>query len=179
MRSRSIYRICLVVAIFPFQGFSATHSSLWGRQGEKWSPDSRLPFFGYAGYHCGDAPIPEVKAVAKVTDFGAKANDDIGDSDAIQAAIDATDKGAVLIPAGRYILDKPIIIKKSNVVLRGAGPGKTILYVPRSLQELNPKEINADGGEKLAYSFGGAFLSVEGKRPKENGAAVVETDQAV
>ena len=170
-----VQAILLWVVILPSVCLSGAPSKLWGRRGELWRPDSRLPFFGYAGYHCGDDPIPEVKVVAKVTDYGAKADDEIGDADAIQAAIDATKNGAILVPPGRFILDKPITIKKSNVVLRGAGPRKTILYVPRSLQELNPLESNADGGEKLAYSFGGAFLSVEGKRPKEHGVAVSET----
>ncbi|VGO18678.1 glycosyl hydrolase family 28-related protein [Pontiella sulfatireligans] len=167
--------LLLIVLLLPALSPAGSPSALWGRRGELWRPDSRLPFFGYAGYHCGDDPIPDIKPTANVADYGAQADDEIGDSDAIQTAIDATEKGAVLIPAGRFILDKPITIKRSNVVLRGAGPRKTILYVPRSLQELDPKESNADGGEKLAYSFGGAFLSIEGKRPKEHGVAVVET----
>ncbi|MDF7822772.1 glycosyl hydrolase family 28-related protein [Pontiellaceae bacterium B12227] len=171
---RYVRVLLLGALILPSVCMAGSPSKLWGRRGELWKSDSRLPFFGYAGYHCGDKPIPDVKAVCSVLDYGAKANDDIGDSDAIQAAIDKMDSGAVLIPAGRFILDKPITIKKSNVVLRGAGPRKTILYVPCSLQELNPLESNADGGTKLAYSFGGAFLSIEGTRPKERGVAVVE-----
>jgi hypothetical protein len=163
-----------VALLFPLLCVSGTFSELWGRHGEKWGPDRRLPFFGFAGYHCGGDPISNVPVVSTVTDFGAQADDDIGDSAAIQAAIDATEAGTVLIPTGRFILDKPITIKKSNVVLRGAGPQKTILYVPRSLQELDPLDSNTDGGKKLAYSFGGAFLSVEGTRPKEHGVAVVE-----
>ena len=37
------------------------YSDLWGKDGEKWKPDSRLPDFSYAGYHCGEDPIPKIK----------------------------------------------------------------------------------------------------------------------
>ena len=168
-------KIALLVMLGVLTCSAGSPSKLWGRRGELWHPDSRLPFFGFAGYHCGNDPIPDVPAKTDVRKFGALPDDGIGDADAIQVAIDATEGGAVIVPAGRFILDKPITIKKSNVVLRGAGPRKTIFYVPRSLQELTPLESNADGGTKLAYSFGGAFLSVEGKRPREHGVAVVET----
>jgi hypothetical protein len=30
----------------------AEYSALWGRTGEKWTPQSRLPDFSFAGYHC-------------------------------------------------------------------------------------------------------------------------------
>lgn len=170
-------KIALMVLLGVLTCSAGSPSKLWGRRGELWEPDSRLPFFGFAGYHCGNDPIPDVPAKTDVRKFGAVPDDDIGDSDAIQAAIDATEGGAVIIPSGRFILDKPITIKKSNVVLRGAGPRKTTFYVPRSLQELTPLDSNADGGNKLAYSFGGAFLSIEGKRPREYGVAVVETSK--
>ena len=34
------------------------YSSLWGVSGEKWNPAGRLPDFSYAGYHAGEARIP-------------------------------------------------------------------------------------------------------------------------
>ena len=36
------------------------------------------------------------------------------------------------IPAGRYTLTKHLTIKRSRLVLRGAGSGKTTLNVPKS-----------------------------------------------
>ncbi|MCX6906896.1 MAG: hypothetical protein NTY01_02510 [Verrucomicrobia bacterium] len=49
------------------------HSSdLWGTAGEKWTPQSRLPDFSFAGYHAGEAPIPDVAVKASVKNFGAK-----------------------------------------------------------------------------------------------------------
>ncbi len=47
-------------------------SALWGEQGEKWSAQSRLPDFSFAGYHCGEDPIPRVAVAASIRDFGAR-----------------------------------------------------------------------------------------------------------
>jgi hypothetical protein len=104
-----------------------THSDLRGKDGEKWSPESRLPDFSFAGYHCGEDPLPNVKVATDVLRFGAKGD---GKTDCTQAfikAIDATPTGVILIPAGRYIISDIIWITKPGIVLRGAGPGKTIL----------------------------------------------------
>lgn len=47
-------------------------STLWGRDGEAWSPTGRLPDFSRAGYHSGEKPLPNVPRAASVLDFGAK-----------------------------------------------------------------------------------------------------------
>lgn len=102
-------------------------SALWGVEGEAWHPTSRLPDFSFAGYRSGEQAIPDVPVATDVRDFGAQGDDQADDSAAIQAAIDATERGAVFLPAGTYVVSRPIRIGKSNVVLRGAGPGRTIL----------------------------------------------------
>src|SRR6202043_4033415 len=38
------------------------YSALWGVKGEKWKPEERLPDFSYAGYHAGEAAIPNPRA---------------------------------------------------------------------------------------------------------------------
>ena len=43
--------------------------------------------------------------------------------------------GVLSLKPGRYVLDNPLFIHDSNVVLRGAGKDKTILYFPRPLAE--------------------------------------------
>ena len=48
------------------------YSELWGEHGEKWSPQSRLPDFSFAGYHCGEKPLPNVAPGMSVKEFGAK-----------------------------------------------------------------------------------------------------------
>jgi hypothetical protein len=115
---------------------------------------SLLPDFSYAGYHCGEKAIPDVKsdAVFNVLDFGAIPNDEISDRKAIQAAIDAANKkgsGIVFFPKGRFIvnddstLQKGIISKGSNIILRGSGSGAggTELFMKETLVPQNPTQM--------------------------------------
>lgn len=41
--------------------------------------------------------------------------------DAVKAANDSPEGGVVYLPAGRYRIDKPIVVSSSNVVIRGDG----------------------------------------------------------
>ena len=139
-------------------------SALWGACGEKWTPQSRLPFFALAGYRSGRAPIPDVKTVASVRDFGATGDGTTDDSAAIRRAVEATHDGALFFPAGRYVLTETISIAKSNLVLRGAGPEQSVLVIPRSLSQVYGSEMksDADGVSKSNYSFSGAFIEIKG-----------------
>jgi polygalacturonase len=47
------------------------------------------------------------------------------DTAAFVAAIASVDSGAILIPAGRYVISQQITISKSNIVLRGEGQVRT------------------------------------------------------
>jgi hypothetical protein len=79
------------------------------------------PDWRYAGVPGG---IPTVKVLSRVEEFGARANDDKDDADAIERGAQAVGNrggGALLLGAGTYYLDRPILIKHDNVVLRGAG----------------------------------------------------------
>lgn len=135
-------------------------SSLWGTGGELWREDSRLPDFSFAGYRMGEVPIPLVPVVADVRVHGARGDGQTDDTAAFQAAVKAAPRGAILIPPGRYVLTDVIEIRKSGIVLRGAGPDKTVLVPPKSLQQIHPAE-NVDGF-KSHYSFSGGFLAVTG-----------------
>src|SRR4051812_41689291 len=97
--------------------FAAPSSVLWGKSGECWSNGSRLPDFSQAGYRRGAVPIPDVPAQANVRDFGAKGDGTTDDTQAFLAAIASMTNGALLIPAGRYPIRKPLIIQRGNVVL--------------------------------------------------------------
>lgn len=46
-------------------------------------------------------------------------------------------KGALNIPAGVYHITGPLRLNVSNTVLRGAGRGKTILYISKSLTDVS------------------------------------------
>jgi hypothetical protein len=114
----------------------AQTSKLWGAHGERWNPASRLPDFSFAGYRSGEVPLPAPAVVANVKDFGAVGDGLADDTDAFVKAIAKVEAGAILIPAGRYKITRVIQIKKSNIVLRGAGPGLTTLVFPKSLSEI-------------------------------------------
>jgi hypothetical protein len=140
-----------------------SYSELWGKNGEVWTPQSRLPDFSFAGYHFGEDPLPRVKVVADVRSFGAKGD---GKTDCTQAfikAIEATDKGAIIIPAGRYIVSDIIRIEKPNIVLRGEGPGKTVIHVTTELEDVRPNMGATTGGRPTSnYSWSGGFIWAKG-----------------
>jgi hypothetical protein len=118
--------------------FSAEHSQLWGRQGELWHDGSRLPDFSYAGYQRGEHPLPTVDVVTDVTRFGADGSDTVDDTNAFCMAIAATERGAIFVPGGRYVISDIVEIAKPGIVLRGAGADKTILYFPKDLEDVRP-----------------------------------------
>jgi len=94
---------------------------------------SILPDFSYAGYAYGEKVIPNVDAkVFNVQDYGATPNDQIDDTRAIQAAVDAAGEaggGIVFFPPGTFDVNmdttKTAIVKinYSNIVMRGSGSG--------------------------------------------------------
>lgn len=86
------------------------------------------PDFRYAGIPGG---IPKVKTVAKIEDFGGRANDDLDDSAALEKGAEAVGRrggGALLLGEGTYDLDQPVMIKRDNVIIRGLGADKTKVY---------------------------------------------------
>jgi len=131
---------CLAVGIAVLallsSAFATNTSDLWGKAGERWSPRSRLPDFSHAGYHSGEKAIPTVRVKANVKDFGAKGDGKADDTQALRDAIAKAKGGAIFLPAGRYKIVSQLEIKKSNLVLRGAGPGSTVLFLSKSLGEI-------------------------------------------
>ncbi len=143
---------------------SVATSPLWGKNGENWTPQSRLSDWSFAGYRSGEAPIPTPPVRGNVRDFGAIGDGEADDSAAFARAIQATDNGALLIPAGRYRLTEILYIRKSNLVLRGAGTGQTTLFFPRALEQIASKaEATTTGRPTSGYSWSGGLIWVEGK----------------
>ena len=133
-----------------------TTSLLWGKNGELWDSRGRLPFFAYAGYDAGKSSVPVYTDTVNVLDYGAMVNDTISDYEAIVAAIAAAPSRAVVyFPAGKYIIDDHIVIKKSELVLAGEGNDSTgtVFYLPYSATEVSTEW-------QYGYATGGAgFLS--------------------
>lgn len=140
------------------------NSQLWGKAGENWSPTGRLPDFSFAGYHFGEDPLPEVEVATNVLDYGAKGDGKTDCTTAFLKAIDETKQGAIFIPPGRYVISDILWIKKPNLVLRGAGPEKTVLYITRSLEEVRSNiGATTSGRPTSRYSWSGGFLWALGK----------------
>ena len=100
-----------------------------------------LPDFSYAGYRHGMEPLPRLDGtLLDVRDFGAVANDEKDDSQAllatIAAAMKVTGPVVVQLPAGRLIVSEIIPIERGDIVVRGhgKGPGGTEIYFPRPLR---------------------------------------------
>lgn len=156
--------LVIVPALAPrAEPVASVHSKLWGEHGEAWTPESPLPDFSRAGYREGEAAPPSPPQAANVRDFGAKGDGVADDTRAIQAAIEATKAGAVYLPPGRYLVSDFIRITRPGVVLRGAGPERSVLWFPRGLDALHPRaRTTSTGSPASGYSFEGAFVSVEG-----------------
>ena len=164
----------LLCALLQVSGvLGQTYSELWGRNGETWSPQGRLPDFSFAGYHCGEDPLPRVKAVTDVTRFGAKGDGRTDCTQAFLKAIEATDRGAITIPPGRYVINDIIWIKKPNIVLRGAGAGKTIFFCPKVLEDVRPNMGATTSGKPTSnYSWSGGFIWAKGRIRREDIGAI-------
>lgn len=111
----------------------------------------RLPDFSYAGFGFGVEPIPDGRrAIVRVEDHGAVANDGKDDSQAILAALAAAHKvdGPVRLRfgSGRYILSEILEVRRSDIVIEGAGRGSggTELYAPRPLRMVDRTPILDD-----------------------------------
>ncbi len=103
-------------------------------------PDGlNYPDFSRAGIPGG---IPMLPVIVDATDFGARSDDEADDAVAIQAAIEAAASrggGAVMLPAGNYYIDAPLVIRHDGVVLRGAGRASTRLIPRFQGQDLSDK----------------------------------------
>ncbi|MDR2980814.1 MAG: glycoside hydrolase family 55 protein [Puniceicoccales bacterium] len=151
-----------IVAFTPVQSPAET-SLLWGNNGERWSPGSRLPDYSWTGYQCGEKPLPEVRVVANIRNYGAKGDGKTDDTAAFKKALAEAKPGAILIPAGRYVITDFLELKNSGIVLRGEGPEKTILYFPKSLSEIKPAPVKNSGGTPTqAYSWSQGFITFRG-----------------
>jgi hypothetical protein len=141
----------------------AATSDLWGVNGELWSPQSRLPDFSCAGYHCGEAEPPNVAPGVNVTTFGAKGDGVTDDTEAFLKALAEVKSGAIEVPAGRYRITQILEITNSGVVLRGAGRDETFLFFPKPLQGIKPLEsATTEGRPTSEYSWAGGFVWFKG-----------------
>jgi hypothetical protein len=152
------------------------YSDLWGRSGELWTGSSRLPDASFAGYERGEQPIPSPAVAANVKDFGARGDGAADDTAAINAAIRSTEHGAILVPAGRYVVTGFITIDKPDIVLRGEGRDKTVLHFPKTLTDVKPDWGETTSGRPTSnYSWSGGFLVLSGSFRQQTLASITAT----
>ena len=138
-------------------------SGLWGKYGEKWQRGNRLPDFSFAGYASGEKKIPEYKVSTNVKTTGALGDGEHDDTEAFRKAIESTESGAIYIPEGKYKITDILTIKKSGIVLRGAGINKTVLFFPKTLTDIKPNWGHTTTGKRTSnYSWSGGFIRFEG-----------------
>jgi hypothetical protein len=149
------------------------HSLMWGAAGERWRADGRLPDFSFAGYQCGEQPIPDLPVAASVRAFGAVGDGVADDTLAFREAIARTAAGAILVPAGRYRITAFVTISKPGIVLRGEGALVSILVFDRPLSEVKPDWGATTTGERTSnYSWSGGYLVIQGGCQVSAGIAV-------
>ena len=120
-----------------------------------------LPDYSQAGYGYGQEP-PQVAVAALARDFGALADDGNDDSAALQKALDDMKPGALLLDAGTYQISTRLLIRRSGLVLRGAGRDKTTLVFSRSLEDIKPAPTTNTGGTPTsAYSWSGGLIAIQ------------------
>ena len=157
------------LGVFGLALASATPSSSWGRAGENWTPTGALPDFSFAGYHCGEQPVPELPVVTDVRQHGARGDGVTDDSAAFNRALATARAGAVLVPAGRYLIRDWVRLTHSGTVLRGEGPEKSVLVFDRTLTDVQPNWGATTSGQRTSnYSWGGGFVVFQGavRRPR-------------
>jgi len=154
-------RFCLERIVFALLVIFATgwtqESKLWGSDGKEWSPTSRLPGFAWSGFKGGSAPLPIYPVSMNVRQFGAKGDGTTDDTAAFIKALETAPPGsAVFVPEGRFVITKVLRISRSNIVLRGKDPEKSILVMPKSLTDVERQK------NPHAYSITGAFIVISG-----------------
>ena len=142
---------------------TAQTSELWGVNGERWNPRSRLPDFSFAGYHSGEAPLPKVPRGVSVKEYGAKGDGQTDDTAAFLQALATVKSGAIEVPPGRYRITNILEIKRSHIVLRGAGSDKSVLFFPKPLNDIKPNwGATTTGRPTSNYSWSGGFIWFKG-----------------
>src|SRR5262245_40449949 len=82
------------------------------------------------GYRRGSGPPPPSGPIVEARSLGITPDDTVDTSAVLQAALDelgAAGGGVLQLDPGRYLLERPLFVHHSNVVLRGAGRHATTL----------------------------------------------------
>lgn len=140
---------------------SAEIPALWREFSRTPFTHPQIPYIGRAGFRGGVAHFPRRPAIADVRDFGAVAGGTSDSAPAINRAIAAVGRaggGTVTVPPGTFRIDDIIRVNRSNVILKGAGSGRTTLYATKNLTELIGAYGSRYGGDKSGWSWAGGLI---------------------
>lgn len=136
-----------------------------------------------AGYAGGERGIPTPAGpIFDVTarKYGAVGNGKTACDKAFKAAIrDAAASprgGVVYVPPGSFLLNDPLYVNVSRVVIRGAGPSRSTLLFGRSLGQIYKGSWAVDacsGKVKSLWTANGGLVTFSGKEQRDSGSAVL------
>nr|WP_066952351.1 glycoside hydrolase family 55 protein [Streptomyces lushanensis] len=147
--------------VVPHEPRAPRTSALWREFAESPYTHPQIPYVGKAGQRAGADRFPRHRVVADVRAYGAKGDGSVDDAPAINRALAAAGErggGTVTIPPGTYRIDDVIRIGHSDVVLRGAGSGRTTLHATKNLTELIGPYGSRYGGDKSSWSWAGGLI---------------------
>lgn len=148
--------LCLAYCLMAWAAASCTASlpvsppntaSIWQDFQDPNTASKPLIDFSYAGAHYSQAAYRKPSQdVFHVKDYGAVADDNQDDTQAIQRAVNAASEnrgGVVAFGSGVYDLNsgpdaRPIRIASSNISLRGSGDLDTVLFMKNPMPPENP-----------------------------------------
>jgi len=127
-----------------------------------------VPDIARAGYRLGARPR-RPRVVARVTDFGARADGTTDCAPAFNAALRAVGErggGTVQVPRGTYLLSAPVFMHWSNVVLRGAGRDASVLHFHRSLEDGYRLARQSNGNSRWSWTGGQIWFIAPERRAR-------------
>lgn len=114
------------------------------------------------GYRRGaQKPTASGRPVVTAQSIGIRPDQGGDVSAALQTALDeigSTGGGVLKLGAGRYVLDNPVFVHGSNVVLQGAGVGKTTLHFTRTLEQSIGSVRDFTGQSAWSWTGGQVFF---------------------
>ncbi|MFJ8827346.1 glycosyl hydrolase family 28-related protein [Streptomyces sp. NPDC102467] len=121
----------------------------------------QIPYVGRAGHRTGRPRSGRPGRVFRAEYYGAVADGTTDSAPAINRALAAAGRaggGTVRLRPGTYRIDDLIHIGYDDVVLKGAGSGRTKLYATKNLTELIGVYGSRYGGDKSSWSWAGGLI---------------------
>ncbi|MFD9860844.1 glycosyl hydrolase family 28-related protein [Streptomyces alboflavus] len=150
-----------VATAAPRPGGAAQPATLWREFTRAPYTHPQIPYVGRAGARRGARHLQRPERVFHAHRYGARPDAQSNAAPAINRALAAAGRaggGTVQLAPGTYRIDDIIRIGDDDVVLRGAGSGRTKLLATRNLTELVGPYGSRYGGDKSSWSWAGGLI---------------------